>query len=139
MCLLTFGSLNLDNKLLNVLQALMHRKLLWLGFTYLMNIFFILSQYRDVVLALKRGDLRLLRRALQEHEDRYVLLLLFSNSENWCIEKLTWEWTFSPLFYQLLKIRRISSPREARTPSLPKTGKENVSFHVNTFILPELI
>jgi hypothetical protein len=41
MCLLTFGSLNLDNKLLNVLQASMHLKLLWLGFTYLMNIFFL--------------------------------------------------------------------------------------------------
>uniref|UniRef100_A0A2N9EP71 PCI domain-containing protein n=1 Tax=Fagus sylvatica TaxID=28930 RepID=A0A2N9EP71_FAGSY len=31
-----------------------------------------LVEYRDVVLALKRGDLRLLRRALQEHEDRFL-------------------------------------------------------------------
>ncbi|CAM8938832.1 unnamed protein product [Rhodiola kirilowii] len=28
--------------------------------------------YRDVVLALRRGDLRLLRQALQEHEDRFL-------------------------------------------------------------------
>lgn len=33
--------------------------------------FIFLLQYSDVVLALKRGDLRLLRHALQEHEDRY--------------------------------------------------------------------
>lgn len=31
-----------------------------------------LLQYNDVVLALKRGDLRLLRHALEEHEDRYI-------------------------------------------------------------------
>uniref|UniRef100_A0A7C9AL51 PCI domain-containing protein n=1 Tax=Opuntia streptacantha TaxID=393608 RepID=A0A7C9AL51_OPUST len=31
-----------------------------------------LLEYRDVVLALKRGDLRLLRNALQEHEDRFL-------------------------------------------------------------------
>lgn len=33
-------------------------------------IFICLLQYADVVLALKRGDLRLLRHALDEHEDR---------------------------------------------------------------------
>ncbi|KAG6662059.1 enhanced ethylene response protein 5 [Carya illinoinensis] len=31
-----------------------------------------LVEYRDVVQALKRGDLRLLRHALQEHEDRFL-------------------------------------------------------------------
>lgn len=31
-----------------------------------------LLEYRDVVLALKRGDLRLLRCALQQHEDRFL-------------------------------------------------------------------
>ncbi|KAJ4832866.1 Enhanced ethylene response protein 5 [Turnera subulata] len=31
-----------------------------------------LVEYRNVVLALKRGDLRLLRHALQEHEDRFL-------------------------------------------------------------------
>ncbi|CAM8936168.1 unnamed protein product [Rhodiola kirilowii] len=31
-----------------------------------------LVEYRDVVLALRRGDLRLLRQALQEHEDRFL-------------------------------------------------------------------
>lgn len=31
-----------------------------------------LAEYADVVQALKRGDLRLLRRALQEHEDRFL-------------------------------------------------------------------
>ncbi|KAJ8425582.1 hypothetical protein Cgig2_003020 [Carnegiea gigantea] len=30
-------------------------------------------KYKDVVLALRRGDLRLLRCALQEHEDRYII------------------------------------------------------------------
>ncbi|KAL2251102.1 enhanced ethylene response protein 5 isoform X1 [Sesamum indicum] len=33
---------------------------------------FDLNEYSDVVLALKRGDLRLLRHALQEHEDRFL-------------------------------------------------------------------
>ncbi|KAL0410515.1 UNVERIFIED_CONTAM: Enhanced ethylene response protein 5 [Sesamum latifolium] len=33
---------------------------------------FNLNEYSDVVLALKRGDLRLLRHALQEHEDRFL-------------------------------------------------------------------
>jgi len=32
-------------------------------------------QYADVIKALIRGDLRLLRRALQEHEDQYVSTL----------------------------------------------------------------
>uniref|UniRef100_A0A7N0TUH0 PCI domain-containing protein n=1 Tax=Kalanchoe fedtschenkoi TaxID=63787 RepID=A0A7N0TUH0_KALFE len=31
-----------------------------------------LVEYRDVVLALRRGDLRLLRQAVQEHEDRFL-------------------------------------------------------------------
>ncbi|PIA64361.1 hypothetical protein AQUCO_00100085v1 [Aquilegia coerulea] len=31
-----------------------------------------LGEYHDIVLALKRGDLRLLRRALQEHEDQFL-------------------------------------------------------------------
>lgn len=35
-----------------------------------------LLQYNDVVLALKRGDLRLLRHALEEHEDRYKFIFL---------------------------------------------------------------
>ncbi|XP_073132363.1 enhanced ethylene response protein 5 [Henckelia pumila] len=33
---------------------------------------FNLNEYSDVVLALRRGDLRLLRHALQEHEDRFL-------------------------------------------------------------------
>ncbi|KAH6779074.1 proteasome family protein [Perilla frutescens var. hirtella] len=33
---------------------------------------FNLNEYADVVLALKRGDLRLLRHALEEHEDRFL-------------------------------------------------------------------
>ncbi|KAG8376133.1 hypothetical protein BUALT_Bualt09G0031600 [Buddleja alternifolia] len=33
---------------------------------------FNLNEYSDIVLALKRGDLRLLRHALQEHEDRFL-------------------------------------------------------------------
>ncbi|KAK4415663.1 Enhanced ethylene response protein 5 [Sesamum alatum] len=33
---------------------------------------FNLNEYSDVVVALKRGDLRLLRHALQEHEDRFL-------------------------------------------------------------------
>ncbi|KAK6147720.1 hypothetical protein DH2020_018632 [Rehmannia glutinosa] len=33
---------------------------------------FNLNEYSEVVLALKRGDLRLLRHALQEHEDRFL-------------------------------------------------------------------
>lgn len=33
-------------------------------------------QYSNVVQALKSGDLRLLRRALQEHEDRYNYISL---------------------------------------------------------------
>ncbi|XP_042056913.1 enhanced ethylene response protein 5-like isoform X2 [Salvia splendens] len=33
---------------------------------------FNLNEYKDVVLALKRGDLRLLRHALEEHEDRFL-------------------------------------------------------------------
>ncbi|XP_057765815.1 enhanced ethylene response protein 5-like [Salvia miltiorrhiza] len=33
---------------------------------------FNLNEYNDVVLALKRGDLRLLRHALEEHEDRFL-------------------------------------------------------------------
>lgn len=37
----------------------------------------LLLQYKNVVEALKRGDLRLLRHALQEHEDRYVSELHF--------------------------------------------------------------
>ncbi|XP_076904122.1 enhanced ethylene response protein 5-like [Bidens hawaiensis] len=31
-----------------------------------------LVEYNDIVLAMKRGDLRLLRRALEEHEDRFL-------------------------------------------------------------------
>ncbi|EPS60439.1 hypothetical protein M569_14361 [Genlisea aurea] len=33
---------------------------------------FHLNEYRDVLLALKRGDLRLLRHALEQHEDRFL-------------------------------------------------------------------
>lgn len=33
---------------------------------------FNLNEYSDIVLSLKRGDLRLLRHALQEHEDRFL-------------------------------------------------------------------
>ncbi|KAH6827413.1 CLP protease R subunit 4 [Perilla frutescens var. hirtella] len=36
--------------------------------------------YADVVLALKRGDLRILRHALEEHEDRYVKPPIFTQS-----------------------------------------------------------
>ncbi|CAN0901352.1 Enhanced ethylene response protein 5 [Linum grandiflorum] len=57
-----------------------------------------LVEYTNVVEALKRGDLRLLRSALQEHEDQYVP-----------------------------QIRCLSCPREARTSSLSKITKEDTT------------
>lgn len=38
---------------------------------------FVLLQYGEVVNAIKKGDLRLLRQALREHEDRCVSYLFF--------------------------------------------------------------
>lgn len=38
----------------------------------------VLSQYSNIVQALRRGDLRLLRHALQENEDQYVLFIYFT-------------------------------------------------------------
>ncbi|CAN0901355.1 Enhanced ethylene response protein 5 [Linum grandiflorum] len=58
-----------------------------------------LVEYTNVVEALKRGDLRLLRSALQEHEDQYVP-----------------------------QIRCLSCPREARTSSLSKITKEDLHY-----------
>lgn len=40
-----------------------------------LNQTFLCVQYMNVVQALRKGDLRLLRHALQEHEDRYVFPL----------------------------------------------------------------
>lgn len=54
----------------------------------------LLSQYRDVVQALKRGDLRLLRHALQEHEDRYVLFHFYKLGG----ERISGDWRLSSLF-----------------------------------------
>lgn len=34
------------------------------------------------------------------------------------------------MFHQVLKVRCLSCPREARASGIPKTGKENVSFNV---------
>lgn len=141
MCSFTFTSLNLDNKLLNVSQALMHIKLFWLGFKYLMNFFVLFCTFtvQGCCPSSKKGRSPTSSPCSSRAWRPVCLTLsLFTFSENWCIENFSWEWTLSPLFYQLLKIRRISCPREARTPSLPKIGKENVSFHV-TFIIPELI
>ncbi|CAI0628320.1 unnamed protein product [Linum tenue] len=56
-----------------------------------------LVEYNNIVEALKRGDLRLLRSALQENEDQYVST-----------------------------IRSLSCPREARASSLSKITKENL-------------
>lgn len=47
-----------------------NKKYFGLGKFYLKFCMDLLPQYRDVVLALRRGDLWLLRLALQEHEDR---------------------------------------------------------------------
>jgi hypothetical protein len=57
-----------------------------------------------------------------------MFAFIFANLENWCIEKISRQLKLSCLFYQFLKIRCVSCPREARTPSLPKIGKENVSY-----------
>nr|GFB23566.1 hypothetical protein [Tanacetum cinerariifolium] len=38
--------------------------------------FLTMLQYSDIVLAMRRGDHRLLRHALEEHEDRHVSILL---------------------------------------------------------------
>ncbi|CAI0406114.1 unnamed protein product [Linum tenue] len=59
-----------------------------------------LVEYNNIVEALKRGDLRLLRSALQENEDQYVST-----------------------------IRSLSCPREARASSLSKITKENHNPH----------
>lgn len=72
-----------------------------MGFVYF-------SQYSKIVLALRRGDIRLLRHALQEHEDRYV-------SSNAVFMIIHWHmWMLSKSVFctsdQILKIRGISCP-----------------------------
>lgn len=97
-------------------------------------------QYSDVVQALKRGDLRLLRRALQEHEDQYLPehypLLFFFFSVLLVLEKAHLDCLTEdgPLYHQVLEIRCLSCPREAGAPSLSETGKEDVSVCINPII-----
>lgn len=105
----------------------------WIGFSKMDGLFL---QYDSVVQALRKGDLRLLRHALQEHEDRcflYVSVIIYILCKrNFLLlihRKLDLSWTL-PLWHQVLKIRCISCPGEARAPSLPKISQENVgSFY----------
>lgn len=93
-------------------------------------------QYNEVVKALKTGDLRLLRRALREHEDRYVSIV--SSFFLQTTIGISFLMLFNP---QILTIRCISCFGETGAPGLSKTDKENVKFHLisSNFQLEESI
>lgn len=79
-------------------------------------------QYNEIVKALKTGDLRLLRQALREHEDRYVSVVSLFSQTTIGISLLM---LFNP---QILTIRCISCIGETGTPGLSKIDEENVKF-----------
>ncbi|KAL0803034.1 hypothetical protein Bca101_058210 [Brassica carinata] len=82
-----------------------------------------LPEYMNVVQALRKGDLRLLRHALQEHEDLYVDLVLFLRSGVYLVlEKLELQ-VYQRLMKKIYIIQKLSDPARAHQLKLEVIAK----------------
>ncbi|CAI0405798.1 unnamed protein product [Linum tenue] len=76
-----------------------------------------LVEYNNIVEALKRGDLRLLRSALQENEDQYVVILFLRSGVYLVLEKLELQ-VYQRLLKKIYIIQKQKDPSKAHQVKL---------------------